>query len=117
MKEALLKSGVSFGADLSWLAYVAGALTITESMVEQEKGVVIGEMLAMRLDELEGHEILGSKTSIENLDVEPKGEDKAVRLFGEVIQGAVDGFDSEERDKVVAQLKSDLAPGRMTLKT
>ncbi|WP_112479125.1 M16 family metallopeptidase [Vibrio variabilis] len=72
-REELFKSGVSFGADLnaftfnqytayelsiddkeskdaalSWLAYVAGGMTITEKMIEQEKGVVIGEMRQRR---------------------------------------------------------------------
>jgi zinc protease len=110
-KEVLFKSGVSFGADLnaftfnqytayelsiddveslnaalSWLAYVAGGMTITEKMIEQEKGVVIGEMRQRRPEpqpyvdkaylhllkgtELEFHDILGSKSSIENLDLE-----------------------------------------------
>ncbi|GMQ48686.1 insulinase family protein [Vibrio sp. 10N] len=110
VKETLFQSGVSFGADLnaftynqytayelsiddaeslnaalSWLAYVAGGMTVTEAMIEQEKGVVIGEMRVTRPDpqpyadkayqhllkgtELESHDILGSKSSIENMDI------------------------------------------------
>ncbi|GAL26249.1 predicted Zn-dependent peptidase [Vibrio variabilis] len=74
-KDALFQAGVSFGPDLNaftfneytsyelaidnvgmlndaltWLAYVADAMHITQAMIEQEKGVVLGEMRLRRPD-------------------------------------------------------------------
>ncbi len=42
--------------------------------------------------------------------VEPEDEAKAMNLFHDVTKGVLEGFEVHERDKVVAQLKSDLSP-------
>ncbi|MGR5095711.1 insulinase family protein [Vibrio maritimus] len=109
-KDALFQAGVSFGPDLNaftfneytsyelaidnvgmlndaltWLAYVADAMHITQAMIEQEKGVVLGEMRLRRPDPLpysqkiydhlligtplDSHDIIGNRESIENVDI------------------------------------------------